>query len=639
MAQPYVKQEWADNVTVINKARLDHIEEGIYQVSIVQPEKGDPGKDGITPQFRVADDYIQVSTDSGQSYSNLVPLASITGPQGETGQAFSIYKTYPSVDAMNEDAGNVPEGSFVLIASTEDDPDNAKLYVKGADAFTYLSDLSGAQGIQGEPGKDGAPGVTPVITFHVKTLAAGEDATVEQSGSAEAPSVTIGVPQGADGTNGQNGSDGVNGKDGVTFTPAVDENANLSWTNDGGRENPPTVSLVPDLSSYVKYQEFVAGASDETRKTIQLANHDNLSGIDSTGEGCNLIMLSKWDKVDVGTTKRQMNLNSPDGIVQINDEKVVATTDQIPSTEGLATTEELTQGLAGKQPVGDYALKSEIPDVSDLATKEEVSQVEAKIPSIEGLATTEQLAQKADASTVATLASDVNNIGNVIIPEMNTNTANALAGKVDWDQEKKVISLPKDGSISAMRGDPVEGTQPEGGNLLAQRTYDEGVTYVTEVGTTKNGLTLNATERPQIDLKDADSEKVAYLSEIEAIQDLLPAVVNIPIRTLNDEVYDQAAIFGWFKVEDLVDLKNLFASQRLIWLRYGINSSGVGNTNYRFIVEYAEVNADNNTVKLVFSGLNTHNDKLAKYEFTAKLDGTVVSGNSNVQLTVTDQEA
>lgn len=639
MAQPYVKQEWADNVTVINKARLDHIEEGIYQVSIVQPEKGDPGKDGITPQFRVADDYIQVSTDSGQSYSNLVPLASITGPQGETGQAFSIYKTYPSVDAMNEDAGNVPEGSFVLIASTEDDSDNAKLYVKGADAFTYLSDLSGAQGIQGEPGKDGAPGVTPVITFHVKTLTAGEDATVEQSGSAEAPSITIGVPRGADGTNGQNGSDGVNGKDGVTFTPAVDENANLSWTNDGGRENPPTVNIAPDLSSYVKYQEFVAGASDETRKTIQLANHDNISGVSNTGDGANLIMLSKWDKVDVGSTKYQMNLNSPDGVVQINDEKVVATTDQIPSVEGLATTEQLTLGLAEKQPVGDYALKSEIPDVSDLATKEEVSQVESKIPSIEGLATNEQLAQKADASTVATLASDVNNIGNVIIPEMNTNTANALASKVDWDQEKKVISLPKDGSISAMRGDPVEGTQPEGGNLLAQRTYDEGVTYVTEVGTTKNGLTLNAMERPQIDIKNADSEQVAYLSEIEAIQDLLPAVVNIPIRTLKDEVYDQATIFGWFKVEDLVGLENLFASQRLIWLRYGINSSGVGNINYRFIVEYAEVNADNNTVKLVFSGLNTHNDKLAKYELTAKLDGTVVSGNSNVQLTVTDQEA
>lgn len=38
MAEPYVKQDWSDGVTVINKSRLDHIEEGIYQLSLIQPE-------------------------------------------------------------------------------------------------------------------------------------------------------------------------------------------------------------------------------------------------------------------------------------------------------------------------------------------------------------------------------------------------------------------------------------------------------------------------------------------------------------------------------------------------------------------------------------------------------------------------
>lgn len=115
-------------------------------------------------------------------------------------------------------------------------------------------------------------------------------------------------------------------------------------------------------------------------------------------------------------------------------------------------------------------------------------------------------------------------------------------------------------------------------------------------------------------------------------------MIQIPIRTLKDEVYDQATIFGWFGVEDIAGLRGLFSSQHLIWLRYGISSMGVGHMMYRFVVEYAEVNSDGNTIKLVFSGLDTRNDKLAKYEFTAKLDGTVVSGNSNVQLTVTDRE-
>ena len=65
--QPYVKQDWEDLVTIINKSRLSQIEEGIYRISLVQPEKGEAGKDGITPQFRVANGYIQVSVDSGNT--------------------------------------------------------------------------------------------------------------------------------------------------------------------------------------------------------------------------------------------------------------------------------------------------------------------------------------------------------------------------------------------------------------------------------------------------------------------------------------------------------------------------------------------------------------------------------------------
>jgi hypothetical protein len=36
---------------------------------------------------------------------------------------------------------------------------------------------------------------------------------------------------------------GVPGKDGATFTPSVDSDGNLSWTNDRGMENPATVNI------------------------------------------------------------------------------------------------------------------------------------------------------------------------------------------------------------------------------------------------------------------------------------------------------------------------------------------------------------------------------------------------------------
>ena len=83
------------------------------------------------------------------------------GDTGATGEGFSIYRTYASISAMNADAANVPEGKFVMIASTTEDPDNSKLYVKnGEGTFTFLNDFSGAQGIQGPTGATGDTGAT-----------------------------------------------------------------------------------------------------------------------------------------------------------------------------------------------------------------------------------------------------------------------------------------------------------------------------------------------------------------------------------------------------------------------------------------------------------------------------------------------
>lgn len=80
------------------------------------------------------------------------------GVQGVKGDSFEIYKTYTSADNMNNDADNVPEGKFVLIASNVEDEDNAKLYVKSENRFSFLTDMSGAKGIQGERGEQGVQG-------------------------------------------------------------------------------------------------------------------------------------------------------------------------------------------------------------------------------------------------------------------------------------------------------------------------------------------------------------------------------------------------------------------------------------------------------------------------------------------------
>ena len=50
----------------------------------------------------------------------------------------------------------------------------------------------------------------------------------------------------------------------------------------------------------------------------------------------------------------------------------------IPKIDGLATKQQLTQGLGTKQDKGDYALRSEIPNITNLATKTEVDAKQDK---------------------------------------------------------------------------------------------------------------------------------------------------------------------------------------------------------------------------------------------------------------------
>lgn len=108
------------------------------------------------------------------------------------------------------------------------------------------------------------------------------------------------------------------------------------------------------------------------RRHIVLKNHDSVVGTMTTGDNGSLIMMSKWDKVDVGTTKAQMNLNSPNGVIQVNDEAVVVTSANIdeyaPATDlsGYYTKVEVDQKIAG---VLTYK--------GVLATVEELQSVEA----------------------------------------------------------------------------------------------------------------------------------------------------------------------------------------------------------------------------------------------------------------------
>lgn len=68
------------------------------------------------------------------------------------GDAFTIVKTYPSIQAMEDDYNNpeVKTGQFVMIDTGDvENEEDSRLYLKGDTEWKFISDLSSAQGIQG----------------------------------------------------------------------------------------------------------------------------------------------------------------------------------------------------------------------------------------------------------------------------------------------------------------------------------------------------------------------------------------------------------------------------------------------------------------------------------------------------------
>lgn len=126
------------DTTTITITRKDGTQE---TTQVLDGEKGDQGIQG--PQGVQGEQGIQ-----GEQ-----------GPAGPQGKSFTIEKTYSSVAEMNADFDNMNVGDYVMIASSVEIEDNAKLYVKGETQWLFITDFSGATGIQGEQGPQGQQGI------------------------------------------------------------------------------------------------------------------------------------------------------------------------------------------------------------------------------------------------------------------------------------------------------------------------------------------------------------------------------------------------------------------------------------------------------------------------------------------------
>lgn len=129
------------------------------------------------------------------------------GPRGEKG-ADGITPEFTLTQTETE------EGSEIWVG----------IKVGNSSTGKIITVKNGKDGEDGAPGKDGTNGITP----HIGT-----------NGNWWLGETDTGVPAAGSGT----GGEGVAGKDGVTFHPVVSDDGVLSWTNDGGLDNPEPVDI------------------------------------------------------------------------------------------------------------------------------------------------------------------------------------------------------------------------------------------------------------------------------------------------------------------------------------------------------------------------------------------------------------
>lgn len=191
--------------SAVQSASLLNVEveetENSYSVKITD-------KNGVSKTSPNLLNTIEIGTVQTGAYEDGA-TATITGSFGNqklnlripVGRPFVIKKAYASVSAMELSIKNdLDVGEFCIIdTGSVEDADTGKLYMRTDDeiGYSYLTDLSGAQGIQGPIGLTGA---TPNLTIGtVETGAEGSQATATITGTAENPVLNLTIPRGMTG--------------------------------------------------------------------------------------------------------------------------------------------------------------------------------------------------------------------------------------------------------------------------------------------------------------------------------------------------------------------------------------------------------------------------------------------------------
>ena len=278
-----------------------------------------------------------------------------------------------------------------------------------------------------------------------------------------------------------------------------------------------------DLEGVVKYQEFGEG-----RKTIQLSNYDNISGIDTKGEGHNLVMLSKRDKADFGAPGVELNLNGSADRPTYNDTKEIALTEDIE---------------AAKEGLISYKVLEDGSKTIELANGDSLSGVNAE--GVDGF----NLAKVTPENKVeiGSAGMDLNLVGSEPRPLFNGSKGIALSE----DLETKAAELQDNINLKASQSDleaymsatdtKVSELEEKIGNVptkVSELENDLGFQNEAQV----DGKIKEAIDAiPEVDLtpyatkEEIEANQIAYVSDVAGLSNTLEAL-NATVQILQSKV-------------------------------------------------------------------------------------------------------
>lgn len=170
------------------------------------------------------------------------------GDKGDTGVGVqSVAQTTTS---------NADGGSNVVTVTLTDGTTSTFTLKNGSKGSQGEKGDTGETGPQGPQGEQGIQGVQGIQGPKGDTGATGTQGPKGDKGDT--------------GANGTNGKDGADGADGATFTPSVDSAGNLSWTNNKGLTNPPTVNIKGPKGD--KGDAGEGGGSDGGKEVVYISN-------------------------------------------------------------------------------------------------------------------------------------------------------------------------------------------------------------------------------------------------------------------------------------------------------------------------------------------------------------------------------